>query len=168
MNRRRLEIEPWRDTLLSVTGELDRSMGGPPLKLTDSNHRRRTIYSFISRHRLDEQLRLFDFPDPNITAAKRSETTVPLQQLFVMNSDFMAQRSRAFARMLIERFPEDEIQRIRYAYRSCFGRYPDSEELEQVQGFLQSEAGKDESDRLTCLEQFCLALLSTNELMYVD
>ena len=168
MNRRRLEIEPWRDTLLSVTGELDRSMGGPPLKLTDSNHRRRTIYSFISRHRLDEQLRLFDFPDPNITAAKRSETTVPLQQLFVMNSDFMAQRSRAFARMLIERFPEDESQRIRYAYRSCFGRYPDSEELEQVQGFLQSEAGKDESDRLTCLEQFCLALLSTNELMYVD
>jgi hypothetical protein len=168
MNRRRLEIEPWRDTLLSVTGELDRSMGGPPLNLTDSNHRRRTIYSFISRHRLDEQLRLFDFPDPNITADKRSETTVPLQQLFVMNSDFMAQRSRAFARRLVERFPDDDNERVRFAYRSCFGRFPTPDELEQVKAFLQSETESNESDRLTRLEQFCLALLSTNELMYVD
>ncbi len=168
MNRRRLEIEPWRDTLLSVTGELDPAIGGPPLNLTDSNHRRRTIYSFISRHRLDEQLRLFDFPDPNITADKRSETTVPLQQLFVMNSDFMAQRSRAFARRLAERFPDDENERIQHAYRLCYGRFPSPDELEQVQGFLQSDTAPGESDRLTRLEQFCLALLSTNELMYVD
>ena len=93
MNRRRLEIEPWRDGLLLASGELDRKLGGPSIDLNNSGNRRRTIYGFVSRHRLDELLRLFDFPDPNITSASRSVTTVPLQQLFVLNSEFMVQRA---------------------------------------------------------------------------
>ena len=63
-------------------------------------HRRRTLYGYVSRHRLNDLLRLFDFPDPNITAGERTVTTVPLQQLFVLNSDFMVAQSRAFAARL--------------------------------------------------------------------
>ena len=69
MNRRRLEVEPWRDGLLAVSGELQLDMGGPSTNLDDANNKRRTLYGFVSRHRLNELLRLFDFPDPNITAA---------------------------------------------------------------------------------------------------
>ena len=82
MNRRRLEVEPWRDAVLAVSGQLERRVGGASSEL-NGGHRRRTLYGYISRHRLDDLLRLFDFPDPNITAGERSVTTVPLQQLFV-------------------------------------------------------------------------------------
>ena len=100
MNRRRLEVEPWRDAMLAVTGELDRTVGGPPVNLAAGNNLRRTLYSFISRHQLNDLLRLFDFPDPNITSDRRSVTTVPLQQLFVLNSDFMTQRAKSLVARL--------------------------------------------------------------------
>jgi hypothetical protein len=92
MNRRRLEVEPWRDAVLTVSGQLDRQVGGASSQLND-DHRRRTLYGYVSRHQLNDLLRLFDFPDPNITAGERSVTTVPLQQLFVLNSGFMIGQS---------------------------------------------------------------------------
>ena len=89
MNRRRLEVEAWRDAMLAVAGRLDRRIGGPSVSLDAPGNRRRTVYAAISRHDLAWMLRLFDFPDPNITSGGRVETTVPLQQLFVLNSEFM-------------------------------------------------------------------------------
>ncbi|MBL8797186.1 MAG: PSD1 domain-containing protein, partial [Planctomycetia bacterium] len=86
MDRRRLEVEAWRDSLLAVSGTLDRTLGGPSADLASPDHRRRTFYAAVSRHNLDGLLRLFDFPDPNVTSEKRVVTTVPLQQLFVLNS----------------------------------------------------------------------------------
>lgn len=100
MNRRRLEVEPWRDAMLAVAGELDGSFGGPSRELTDPGNRRRTLYGQVSRHNLDGLLRLFDFPDPNLTCDRRVVTSVPLQQLFVLNSEFMVRRARALARRL--------------------------------------------------------------------
>jgi hypothetical protein len=95
--RRRLDVESWRDSLLSVAGNLDETMGGPTFDLKNSAIRRRTIYAKISRHELDGLLRLFDFPDANVTAEKRVETTVPQQQLFALNSEFMTNQAKAFA-----------------------------------------------------------------------
>ena len=88
MHRRRLDVEACRDALLTVAGNLDNTVGGPSGNLATADFRRRTIYGTISRHNLDGFLRLFDFPDPNITSERRAVTTVPLQQLFVLNSDF--------------------------------------------------------------------------------
>ena len=73
MNRQRLDVEAWRDSLLDVSGKLDRTLGGPSTNLADANNVRRTVYAKISRHELDNLLRLFDFPDANITSSKRSE-----------------------------------------------------------------------------------------------
>ncbi len=69
MNRRRLDVEAWRDALLAASGELDAHVGGSPTELGDAGNKRRTLYGKISRHNLDNLLRLFDFPDPNITSA---------------------------------------------------------------------------------------------------
>ena len=82
-DRRRLEVEAWRDALLAISGNLDPTMGGPTIELS-KNKTRRTVYASISRHQLDGMLRIFDFPDANVSSASRTETTVPQQQLFVV------------------------------------------------------------------------------------
>jgi len=165
MNRRRLEIEPWRDGLLLASGELDRTVGGPSIDLNNNGNRRRTIYGFISRHRLDELLRLFDFPDPNITSASRSVTTVPLQQLFVLNSEFMVQRARALVKRLNETEAESDQEKVERAYLLLFGRSADEQERTTATTFL---SGSSEGEKLNRWEQYALALLSANEFLYLD
>ncbi|HKI17723.1 MAG TPA: PSD1 and planctomycete cytochrome C domain-containing protein, partial [Isosphaeraceae bacterium] len=88
MNRRRLDVEAWRDAMLAVAGRLDPALGGPSVDLEAAGNARRTVYAAISRHDPAWMLRLFDFPDPNISSDSRAFTTVPLQQLFVLNSEF--------------------------------------------------------------------------------
>ena len=166
MNRRRLEVEPWRDSILAVSGELDRAFGGPSANLDNAGFKRRTVYGFVSRHRLDELLRLFDFPDPNITAADRSVTTVPLQQLFVLNSDFMTQRARSLTNRVNAAGLADDPAKVRYAYELLFSREASDDEVETSTLFLES--GPDGGDRLSRWEQLSLALLSSNEFLFVD
>ena len=168
MNRRRLEIEPWRDAVLSVTGELDSKLGGAPMQLSDGNNRRRTLYAFVSRHRLDELLRLFDFPDPNITSASRNVTTVPQQQLFVLNSPFMAARAKALSKRIHEDVAESESARVDYIYQLLFARHPKENELKLALSFLDDTQAGADGDKLTRWEQYALVLLASNEFLFVD
>lgn len=165
MNRQRLEVEPWRDAMLAVTGELDRTVGGPPIDLGSGGNRRRTVYAFISRHELNELLRLFDFPDPNITSDRRSVTTVPLQQLFVLNSDFMTQRAKALAAKLTANKEATDESRIQTAFLALYGRPPSDDELALGLSFLSSAAA---GKPMSAWEQYALALLGTNEFSFVD
>ncbi len=165
MNRRRLEVEPWRDAVLSVSGQLNPEIGGASSELK-GDHRRRTLYGYVSRHRLNDLLRLFDFPDPNISAGERSVTTVPLQQLFVLNSDFMVAQAKALA-IRLSRDAVLEEARVDRLFQLLYGRMPTDDEVKFSLSFLQqvsSEAG----DSLSSLEQYCLAMLGTNEFAYVD
>jgi hypothetical protein len=166
MNRRRLEIEAWRDAMLATSGELDAKLGGPSMNLGDNNNKRRTLYGSVSRHRLDELLRLFDFPDPNITAGQRTVTTVPLQQLFVLNSDFMINRARALASRVEQSVSGDDAEKIKYAHELLYGRSASADEIALAAEFLTSALG--EGDRISCWEQYALALLSANEFMWLD
>lgn len=169
MNRRRLEIEPLRDAILAVTGELDRKVGGPPMDLGSGGNVRRTLYASVSRHQLNELLRLFDFPDPNITSDRRSVTTVPLQQLFVLNSDFMTRRAKAFAARVNSAFQQDEQFKIRQAFAWLYGRVPSDDELKISEAFLQTaNDARSGTNSLTAWEQLALALLGTNEFSYID
>ena len=88
-NRRRLDAEALRDSLLYVSGNLDLKPGGKAERLTDEN-KRRAVYGFVSRRKLDGMLALFDFPSPNNTSEQRLSTNVPLQMLFFMNSALVA------------------------------------------------------------------------------
>ena len=170
-NRRRLDIETWRDSVLAACGNLDRTAGGPSNNLSDGNNRRRTLYAAVSRHDLNSTLRLFDFPDPNLTSEKRVVTTVPMQQLFVLNSDFMVRQARALATQLNSDKLTEDGSRIERAYRLLFQRSPSENEKALGLRFLQATppdgvaAG---SIKLTAWEQYAQALLGTNEFMFVD
>lgn len=129
MNLRRMDVESWRDALLSVTGELDPTLGGQPTEQVDS--RRRTLYLKVSRNgdrfATDEFLRLFDFPLMRATIEKRPTSIVPQQFLFLMNSEFMVERAKALTSRL-KREAKDDGQRIELAYRLLFGRSPTKQE----------------------------------------
>ena len=166
MTRRRLDIEAWRDAVLDVSGRLDRSFGGPSTNLADANNVRRTVYAKVSRHNLDSLLRLFDFPDANITSSKRSETTVPQQQLFVLNSPFMIAQAKAFSTRLHNNAPENDEARINLAFRLAYGRPPEDIEVELARSFVSG--GRDPQSKLSRWESYAQVLLGSNEFMYLD
>lgn len=166
MSRRRLDVEAWRDALLHVAGNLDPALGGPSTNLADTNNRRRTIYAMVSRHELDSLLRLFDFPDANITSEKRSETTVPQQQLFVLNSPFMLDQAKAFSARVHTEAGSKEEARIQHAFQLAYGRSASDVELKLGLAYLGSES--DEQTKLTRWELYAQVLLSGNEFMYLD
>jgi mono/diheme cytochrome c family protein len=160
MNRRRLEVEPWRDAMLAVAGNLDPTVGGPSADLAAPDNRRRTLYGAVSRHNLDPLLRLFDFPDPNLTSDRRPVTSVPLQQLFVLNSDFMARQSKALAARVTAEV-SDDTARIRYAFQLVYGRAPSDREVRLGTEFLVGGSP-------AAWEKFAQVLLSANEFAFVD
>jgi hypothetical protein len=98
-NRRRMDVEQIRDSLLATSGALDKKLGGPSEAMTPQSTRR-TLYGKVSRYKLDDFLQLFDFPSPNISAEQRYATNVPLQRLFFMNSDFVQQQAELLVRRL--------------------------------------------------------------------
>jgi hypothetical protein len=122
-------------------------------------------------------LRLFDFPDPNITSGGRVETTVPLQQLFVLNGELMATAARSVAARLhraSEAAPDDGA-RIRRAYLLLYGREAAPRELEIGLTYLRAAerpapavtAGPSRPD-LSRWERYAQALLAANEFSFVD
>ena len=173
MNRRRLDVEAWRDALLSVAGGLDATVGGPSGDLNSAGYSRRTLYGKVSRHDLNPLLRLFDFPDPNITSEKRTQTTVPLQQLFVLNSEFFVRQSQALAKRMTADPQEADADRIRRTYLLLYGRAPSDEELQLGQNFLSATAISDDKgqpvlSQLNAWQQYAQVLLASNEFTYVD
>jgi hypothetical protein len=175
MNRRRLDVEAWRDSMLAVSGRLDQSIGGQSVSLDAPANQRRTCYAAISRHDLSWMLRLFDFPDPNITSGGRTLTTVPLQQLFVLNSDFMLTNARAVAARLqtASGSDQDDSERIRQAYLLLYGRTPGQREVELGLAYLQSPepgkaGGKSAHDTPNRWERYTQALLASNEFLFID
>jgi hypothetical protein len=158
-NRRRLDVEPMRDTLLFASGELYETRGGPAIALNDVCNVRRTVYGFVSRRRLDGTLALFDFPNPVATSDGRVQTATPLQQLFFLNSEFIQERARAFADRVRKASTSDRT-RIRDAYRILFQREPLDPELKLGLEYVAS--GEEAWTR------YAQALLSSNELLFVD
>ena len=138
--RRRLEAEQLRDSVLMASGNLDLTPGGPSVDLTPG-FTRRTVYGRVSRYKLDEYLQLFDFPAPNISAEKRYTTTVPLQRLFLMNSDFMQAEAEQLAKRVAGE--PDNRARIRKAYQLIFGRDPSEQEIKLGIDYLHAEPMKE-------------------------
>src|SRR6185369_1237363 len=99
--------------VMAVAGNLDQALGGPSEDLTPAMNRR-TVYGKVSRYKLDEYLQLFDFPSPSISAEKRFTTTVPLQRLFLMNSDFIQVEAEELAKRVAGE--PDNRARIKKAY----------------------------------------------------
>jgi len=167
MNRRRLEFEPLRDSLLFVAGRLDTTMGGRPADLIEAPFsRRRAVYGFIDRQDLPNLLRVFDFASPDQSAANRPQTTVPQQALFLMNSPFVIEQAQALAARPEVASAATDAEKIAALYRIVFARSPSDAEQQVALDFVQStQAG---STPLSTREQLAQLLLLTNEFTFVD
>ena len=154
-NRRRLDLEQMRDTLLAVTGELDNTMFGRPTVITDEANRRRTIYSFVERQNIPAMVQTFDFANADTSTPRRSMTTVPQQALFALNSSFMLARADALAKRLDGTEPPQRVPRL---FALVLGREPTPTERDECDRFLSAGS----------IEQLAQVLLMSNELMFVD
>ena len=149
-NRRRMDAEQIRDSMLSVSGELDNKLYGPSEPLTPQ-YKRRTVYGKVSRYRLDEYLQLFDFPSPNISAEQRFTTNVPLQRLFFMNSDFVQQQAEELAgKVAAETDTDAKIQKV---YRLALGRDATADEVKLGNEYLSEEPLKAYAERKAAAEK---------------
>ncbi|MGD9644498.1 MAG: DUF1553 domain-containing protein [Pirellulales bacterium] len=186
MNRRRLEFEAIRDSLLAVAGNLEREIGGRPVNLASQPYtHRRTLYGFIDRGDMAGLLRTFDFPSPDASSPERSRTTVPQQALFAMNSPFVTEQARAAAERALNDAsgdrPDASVADLDPAalvdclYRVVLGRSAAPDELLLAEQFLAEAQATPESptsdqgdQRLAPYEQLAQVLLATNEFLFVD
>ena len=142
MNRRRLELEPLRDTMLQVAGKLDLTMGGKPVEIAEPPYTpRRSIYGFIERQNLPGLFRTFDLASPDTSSPGRFETTVPQQALFLLNSPFVTELAGNLAAKVI-RETADESEAITALFRTVLQRSPTRQERERSRLFL-GEAQQD-------------------------
>ena len=157
MNRRRLDFESMRDTLLFVAGKLDSSFGGRPvalLKQPQMNRKgslrggttgqqpfsnRRTVYGLVDRNDLLPLFRVFDFANPDLSTAQRDTTTVPQQALFFFNSPFVMQQACSLAARADFQLFEETAQRVQYVYQQILQRDPTAGEINLACRFLTAE-----------------------------
>ena len=154
-NRRRLDLESMRDTLLSVSGQLEVSMFGRPASIDDPANRRRTVYALVERQNVPSIVRNFDFASPDASAARRNVTTVPQQALFALNSEFATRAAKKLAGRIEKDSDTDKIEQL---HQIVFGRQPTEAESRLGLEFIDG----------TSLQQYAQVLLMTNELMFVD
>lgn len=198
MNRRRLEIEAIRDTLLFVGGGLDEKLGGTllphkPREYVTSTANvapaiyaspRRSIYLPVVRSALYEVFQAFDFADPTVLNGKRDSTTVAPQALFMMNSSLVLAQTRAMAESLLADATVDDAQRVRLVYERAYGRPPTSAETSRAVAYVErysqlfmakqnpapagSPASGPGESRLRAWQSLCRAILAANEFIYLE
>lgn len=187
-DRRRMDAESIRDSLLAVSGLLEDgdngrhpfapteklrySQGRPFDKTFDHNHR--SVYLMTARLSKHPFLALFDGPDPNKTTASRRESTVASQALFMMNSEFLKKAAAAFANRVLSVADQNE-DRIDRAYQLAFGRSPSAAELADVQSFVSdyqrevtASGGSAQEAELVAWSALARVTLSSSEFLYVD
>ncbi len=170
---RRLSAEEVRDTVLSVAGKLDLTMGGPGFKLYEYQQDnvatyvpldahgpetyRRAVYHHNARAARVDVMTDFDCPDPSFSEPRRASTTTPLQALTLMNHRFALDVAAALAARL-EKDAGDSAARVRRAFALCYARDAGAEEIAGGVKLIESFG----------LRAFCRAMLNTNELITVN
>ena len=167
MNRRRLDFESLRDTLLATSGKLDLQVGGLPVDLVSEPFpTRRTVYGLIDRQNLPGVFRTFDFANPDVSNQGRFFTTVPQQALFLMNSPFVIQQAQQLVKREEIARARNEREKIGAMYELLWQRPAEASELKQAERFLALQSSS--TAALSPLEKYAQVLLLSNELMFVD
>ncbi|HEY6393237.1 MAG TPA: DUF1549 and DUF1553 domain-containing protein, partial [Bryobacteraceae bacterium] len=185
--RRRMEGEAIRDSMLFVSGLLNPKMGGPgvfpplpdgvtrgskylgwPAEKNPAEANRRSVYVFVKRNLRYPMFEAFDFPDTHESCARRYATVNPTQPLALMNDELV----RGWATALATRVLNDKglvaEQQVERAFRIVFNRAPKDEERKIVLEFLDTQAAGTDSARATAFVDLCQALLNSNEFVYVN
>jgi hypothetical protein len=175
MNRRRLEAESVRDSVLSVAGKLDTTRGGPPFQAfafkddesphynydqydpNDPHSYRRSVYRLIVRSVPDPFLAALDCADPSALVARRNETLTPLQSLALLNNPFMLRMAENFADRVAP-LGKNNAERLTAAWRIAFAREPTSSELDPLVKYADRRG----------LANACRLIFNLNEFVFVD
>jgi hypothetical protein len=136
--RRRLEVEPLRDAMLTIGGKLDLTAGGPASGRS-SVSLRRSVYVTVLREEVDDMFDVFDFADSNLVVGERSRSSISTQALFLMNSPFMLAQAQAAAEKLLAQKELDENARVAAAFQRALGRVPTTRERELTLGFVHQQ-----------------------------
>jgi hypothetical protein len=168
MNRRRLDFEALRDSMLAVAGRLDTSAGGPSFDLTAAGANRRTVYALVDRQALPGMLPTFDFASPDTHSPERYTTTVPQQALLMMNSPLITDLARAFAARPDVKGIAAPSPRAAYMLELARSRAPSKHEIEQVLKFIAEEQAEKPDQAFDAWESLAQVLLLSNEFSYVD
>jgi len=175
-NRRKLEAEAVRDTMLFVSGKLDRTMGGPSFKdfvidkpehsphyeyhlhdPEDPKSHRRSIYRFIVRSQQQPFMTTLDCADPSMQVGRRNESMSPLQALALLNNALVLTMSKHFAAKL-ESDGGDLREQVRRGWYEAIG----SPLAKNDQSILVAYA------REHGLPNYCRLLFNLNEFAFVD
>jgi hypothetical protein len=163
---RRLEAEAIRDSILVATGELDPHVGGPSVPpRREERELRRTIYLYQRRSEMPDVMSMFDAPNGIHSCSRRNVSTVALQPLFLLNSDFMVRRAEALAAKVRSLAGDDLERQVRTALLHTLGREPNEAELGRSLAMLETQGDAASDDR--ALMRFCHALLNLNEFVYI-
>ncbi|MFP6574764.1 MAG: DUF1549 and DUF1553 domain-containing protein, partial [Pirellulaceae bacterium] len=147
-NLRRLEAEPLRDSILQMAGALQLQMYGYPVAIATRSDgevvvndgklpQKRSIYLRNKRSAPVSMLQLFDQPDIETNCTRRSQSTVPLQALSLMNSDLVTNAASAFADRVLRKSPEDPIG---FAFQAAYCRPPSGQERQVLKTFIDRQA----------------------------
>ena len=158
MNPQKLSAETLRDSALFVSGELNPQLGGKPFDNPDTDLPP-CIHARTSRNgdqfKTDLYLRLFDFPVPRASVAKRTPTITPQQSLFLLNNEFVRKRAEALAALM-----KDNQVPVVFAYQVLFSRNPEPAELQIGKEFLSGDLAK--------TKRYAHALLASNEFLFIE
>lgn len=150
-NIRRLEFEPLRDSLLAISGTLDRTLYGRSVDLFKEPYsKRRSVYGFVDRQNPPDTLVNFDFANPDATNGKRHQTTVPQQALFFMNSPLVVESAKSVVSRKEFVLISTEEERIQYLYRALYQRPATDGEVDLGIEFLSQLPS---SERVATLQQ---------------
>jgi hypothetical protein len=165
---RRLEAEVIRDTLLAVSGELDRTMFGPGTLKEES--KRRSIYFTVKRSKLMPMMVIFDAPEALSGMAERPTTTIAPQALAMMNNPQVRAWARSFARRVAPDAKTSLEDAVRNAHLIALARPPLAQELTDAVAFLneQMRIYSGATARENALTDFCQVMMCLNEMVYVD
>jgi cytochrome c553 len=180
----RLEGEAIRDSLLAVSGRLDRRMCGPGVAPYLTPHMvgrgrpthsgpldgngRRSIYLNVRRNFLPPLFLAFDYPIPFTTMGKRSVSNVPAQALALMNNPFVLQQAELWARRALVDQNLTVQKRITRLYISAFARPPSAAELEAAVAFLEGQGSKESTAHdLQAWIDLCHVLINVKEFIFI-
>lgn len=182
---RRLEGEAIRDTVLAVSGRLDRSVGGPgvPVHIPEfmrtnrspgrdgpvDGGGRRSVYVEARRNHPDALLAAFDRPTPFTAIGKRNVSNSPAQPLILLNSPFVHEQARLWARRLLSVSNRTAAERVGQAYGEAFGRAPEDWELREAVLFLNDlGVGTEAAEAEDAWSALCHTWFNVKEFIYVN
>lgn len=171
----RLDAEQVRDALLSVSGQLDPTMGGPGFRdyavssagnnetytvfdAIGPEYARRSLYRTCLRTGTSPMLDILDCPDPSVATPRRTVTNTPLQALTMLNNRFVEHAATRFAERVEREAASDPVARSGRVFALALGRPPNADETRFGADYIQRHG----------LREFCLVVMNLNEFIFLD